>query len=100
MVQEEIDIQCNKYAEEVIPSYTNGDFDRIAIRQAFKDGVKWHIESVWHIGEEEADIGSLILIESRQGNVFMIRFYGEWNEIVRKYVIKHWAYVKDLMSNK
>lgn len=74
---------------ELTPYYDRG----------FKDGANWRINSVWHRHEEEAENGSLIFIKSRQGNVFMVRFYDEWHEMVRKYVIKQWAYMKDLLPN-
>lgn len=70
------------------------------LETAFENGAEWRIESVWHRDEEEAEVGSLILIKSRQRNVFMVRFYGEWSEMVRKYVIKQWAYIEDLIPNK
>ena len=36
------------------------------LETAFENGAEWRIESVWHRDEEEAEVGSLILIKSRQ----------------------------------
>ena len=30
------------------PTYTNGDYDCIAIAEAFEHGAQWRINSVWH----------------------------------------------------
>ena len=48
MKKENIERKCLEYSQAATPSYTNGDFDRYAISQAFEDGAKWRINSVWH----------------------------------------------------
>ena len=48
MTNEDIERKCLEYSQAATPAYTNGDFDRYAIAQAFEDGAKWRINSVWH----------------------------------------------------
>lgn len=48
MTNEDIERKCLEYSQVATPSYTNGDFNRYAIAQAFEEGAEWRINSVWH----------------------------------------------------
>lgn len=41
MNRQTIEQAADNYAAKATPSYTNGDFDRNAIADAFEAGVKW-----------------------------------------------------------
>ena len=98
MKQEEIEKVAGDYSGSALGFKDN--IRAIVIHNAFADGAKWRINSVWHDAEEAAETGSLIFIHSRQRCVSMVRFYGEWKEMVRKYVIKQWAYMSDLLPTE
>lgn len=93
--------QLEKAAVDYVQLLPFGDdFHDLDIERAYRAGANWRINSVWHDAKEKAEEGSLIFIESRRMDVFMEYFYGEWNEMVRKYVIKRWAYMTDLLPEE
>lgn len=53
MEKEKIERAADKYAEKANPTYTNGDFNTIAIAEAFEHGARWRVNSVWHDMEKE-----------------------------------------------
>ena len=61
-----------KAAKHIIDEYNLNPEYGSYFEHGFIDGAEWRIESVWHRDEEEAEVGSLILIKSRQRNVFMV----------------------------
>lgn len=48
MTREQIGKAADVYAANTSPTYTNGDYDCIAIAEAFEHGAQWRINSVWH----------------------------------------------------
>ena len=48
MTREQIEQAADVYAAKTSPTYTNGDYDCIAIAEAFEHGAQWRINSVWH----------------------------------------------------
>lgn len=48
MTREQIERAADVYAAKTSPTYTNGDYDCIAIADAFEKGAQWYINSVWH----------------------------------------------------
>lgn len=43
-----IEKAADSYAAKATPSYTNGDFDKHSIADAFEHGARWRIEAAWH----------------------------------------------------
>lgn len=48
MKRKDIENAADIYSAEKKPSYTNGQYDNIAIAEAFEHGAQWRINSVWH----------------------------------------------------
>lgn len=77
----------------------NYDPRAIAFR-AYVAGAEWRINSVWNEPTIEAIRDEDILIEDIRGKFTVHKFYLEkWENMVRIYEIKRWAYIKDLIPN-
>nr|DAV67280.1 MAG TPA: hypothetical protein [Caudoviricetes sp.] len=106
MKKEDIEKAAEKYAEENswYPGETSYESDIIAIEEsfadAFKAGVKWRINSVWHDIKEMPENNRMILIIMQHDiptvlgpdNTF-------FKEEVKDRQIHRWAYVDDLKPN-
>lgn len=69
------------------------------LEKGFKAGADWRINSVWNEPTIEAIRDEDILIEDVRGKFTVHKFYLEkWENMVKVYEIKRWAYVKDLIS--
>lgn len=67
--------------------------------RGFRAAVDWRINSVWNEPTIEAIRDEDILIEDVRGKFTVHKFYLEkWENMVKVYEIKRWAYVKDLIS--
>lgn len=105
MTNEDIERKCLEYSQVATPSYTNGDFDRYAIAQAFEDGAEWRINSVWHDNLEKPVENKLALVKYITGDgetKFRVDvFCGyEWKEMCHYDRLIAYAYVKDLLPIK
>lgn len=123
MTKEDIERKCHQYAREATPSYTNGDFDRYAIAQAYEDGALWRINSVWHdmkkevpqvYGEYENEVAPSIPCLVRgylsTGYGYGVRYwnvsYEVWDDEecddyeCDKDKIEEWAYLDDLLPER
>lgn len=105
MTREDIERKCQQYAEEAISSYTNGDFNRYAIAQAFEDGAEWRINSVWHDASEIPTIENENILAIGEDDIVMpIRLceniQESWADKIKYLHIKNWAYVKDLLPKE
>lgn len=105
MTNEDIERKCHQYAREATPAYTNGDFDRYAIAQAFEEGAKWRINSVWHDTSEIPKIENENILAIGEDDIVMpIRLcenlQESWADRMKYLHIKKWAYVKDLLPIK
>ena len=100
MTREDIERKCLEYSQAATPSYTNGDFDRYAIAQAFEDGAEWRINSVWHTMDEVQD----------GKRPYIVQYNEEWKFAMftkpisipkeqAKSVFKRWAYMDDLIPD-
>ena len=79
------------------PSYTNGDFDRNAISEAFECGANWRINSVWNTDMKAGNTRRAILVMFNNGlfNVFEdIRDLKGIEDLVAMF-----AYLDDLIPN-
>lgn len=103
MKKELIEKAADVYSTTKKPSYTNGDFDRIAIAQAFEDGADWRINSVWHNASEMPKIGRKFLVALGCYNCeldYLCHPNFDWRYYADKKGIIRWAYVHDLFPEK
>ena len=69
--------------------------------KGFKDGAKWRINSVWHDVEMQPEDGRLTIVQFGDNKCLICgNNYSEWNEIVKKFGLKRWAYVEDLIPEE
>lgn len=97
-----IEQAADNYAAKAKPSFTNGDFDKYAIAEAFEHGAEWRINSVWHnpcdIAEPEKDC--LVEHMDGDGNVCIRidwRSEYEWVNACHYDKVLRWAYLDDLI---
>ncbi len=101
MKRKDIEKAAEKYAEENswYPGETSYESDIIAIEEsfadAFKAGVKWRINSVWHDATEKPKLGELIIVEV-YGKIWD---YGKYDVCDTIHPKARWAYIKDLIPN-
>lgn len=102
MTNEDIERKCLEYSQVATPSYTNGDFDRYAIAQAFEDGAEWRINSVWHDTSERPKIGNTILFANLAGGYELtVRFAdSDWEMFCGNSGLVRWAYIEDLIPDE
>lgn len=123
MTKEDIERKCLEYSQAATPSYTNGTFDRYAIAQAYEEGTKWRINSVWHdmekevpqvYGEYENEVAPSIPCLVRgylsTGYGYGVRYwnvsYEVWDDEecddyeCDKDKIEEWAYLDDLLPER
>ena len=53
MNRQTIEQAADNYAAKATPSYTNGDFDRHAIAEAFEAGVEWLVDELYKYYKKE-----------------------------------------------
>ena len=53
MNRQTIEKAADNYAAKATPSYTNGDFDRHAIAEAFEAGVEWLVDELYKYYKKE-----------------------------------------------
>ena len=100
MTNEDIERKCLEYSQEATPSYTNGTFDRYAIAQAYEEGAKWRINSVWHDASEIPDLSQdILIIFKNEICTILIGAVHTLSEL-KHYDYTNWAYVKDLLPTK
>lgn len=97
MKREDIEKAAKEYTNKI----TGLDFaGEVEVERAFRTGVNWRINSVWHDASKEAKRDQYILIEDIRGKFTVHKFYLEkWKNMVKIYEIRRWAYVKDLKPN-
>ena len=92
-----------EYAARANPSFTNGDFDRNAVAQAFEDGAEWRINSVWHNCSKELPTieGKWILLEVlHNGNLLCVPVKWINDELGAMPHMIRWAYLDELMPER
>lgn len=97
MNRQTIEQAADNYAANATPSYTNGDFDRHAIAEAFEAGIEWRISFVWHTNVKTGSTCKAILVRFNNGlfNVFEdIRDLKGIEDLVAMF-----AYLDDLIPN-
>ncbi len=67
-------------------------------RDAFKDGARWRIESVWHEASEIPENGKLVLGCTLEGDVYMLGpNHTDFKDTSYCFGVTRWAYVSDLL---
>lgn len=102
MNKEAIETAADKYAESATPSNCHGDFDFIAIAEAFERGARWRINVAWHDTSKIPDPWKYCLVELKDGdgNVCIRvdwRSEYEWVNACHYDEILRWAYIDDLL---
>ncbi|WP_287677643.1 hypothetical protein [Bacteroides sp.] len=104
MKKEDIEKAAGKYAEENswYPGETSYESDIIAIEEsfadAFKAGVKWRINSVWHDVDNELPEYNRHVVNEDWFD-FTAKDEKDLKRIMNQYPFKRWAYVDDLKPN-
>ena len=99
MEKEKIERAADKYAEKANPTYTNGDFNTIAIAEAFEHGARWRVNSVWHDGTASCEARRKALVLFKNGNAAVYKdlrdlsFEMLWGEVDK------FAYLDDLLPD-
>ena len=93
---------ADNYAAKAKPSFTNGDFDKYAIAEAFEHGAEWRINSVWHEVRKKPDKGKLLIVEDIDSAYELVYLTNSkpWEELSKKNHYMHWAYVADLLPER
>lgn len=100
MKKEDIERAADVYSAEKHPSYTNGQYDNIAIAEAFEDGAQWRINSVWHDVSEEPKNGEYIILMTSHDIATAWHATPNYMQDFKRFNIKKWAYVKDLLPER
>lgn len=101
MTKEQIDKAVDEYIG--YPREMDEGIETTMRRNAFKDGVDWRINSVWHKPEEVPEVDKNMLIKSVKGCKLLIittRLSPYWDSIVANNQITSWAYVEDLIPTE
>ena len=99
MKRKDIENAADIYSAEKKPSYTNGQYDNIAIAEAFEDGAQWRINSVWHDGTASCEARRKALVLFKNGNAAVYKdlrdlaFEQLWGEVDK------FAYLDDLLPD-
>lgn len=105
MKREEIEKASKKYANEnaYIPSDGYAENNMIEMKEsfaeAFKDGVEWRINSVWHDASEKPDMSKEIIVIYPDKSCRVFRPNGVWETLIEVDKFIRWAYVEDLLPN-
>ena len=108
MKRKDIENAADIYSAEKKPSYTNGQYDNIAIAEAFEDGAQWRINSVWHDASEMPEKGRPLLEfcrGTRCGEYYEIGGRisiknQEWDDFYKFAGIVYWAYIDELIPER
>lgn len=103
MNRQTIEQAADNYAAKATPSYTNGDFDRHAIAEAFECGADWRINSVWHDVSEEPQGHIIVERELFEGkyayDCWKQDSCDNWEADVIYFGVVRWAYISDLLPD-
>lgn len=105
MNRQTIEQAADNYAANATPSYTNGDFDRHAIAEAFECGADWRINSVWHDTTEKPEFGDtkgVWIVMYFEHGMLSTTFArkDEWYELRKSNNFTRWAYQEDLFPER
>lgn len=99
MNKETIEKAADLYAAKAPESYTNRDFGRYAIADAFEAGALWHINAIWHDGNVSCQPRRKTLVIFKNGNAAVyndlrdLTYERLWGEVER------FAYLDDLLPD-
>ena len=89
-----IEKAADVYADKAPESYCNGDYGKYAISDAFEEGAKWRINSVWHDMSEKPNGLFVILADFGNEEEYSLGITLDGIESA-----KRWAYVDDLLPD-
>lgn len=97
MTQEEIEIAANQHCFIKTPDAR----ERYLMRNGFKAGVNWRINSVWHTMDVEPKKDCLLVLHGN-GRTITINWNGDmkWQGMDKFFRAEKWAYIEDLLPNK
>lgn len=93
----------NSYKENMLKEYPNDTFDTSDLETAFREGLLWFKDNLWHSAKETPEEGTVILFEcelSETPSFFTqkIIFKTDYADYVTKhYNVKRWCYINDLI---
>ena len=94
--------QIDKVVDEYIgyPHEIDEGIDVSMRRDAFRDGAKWRIGSVWHDASEKPQTGKPILFQYKKRNEVSYEVHTLANNALCPYMYtQRWAYVSDLLPD-
>lgn len=74
----------------------------IAMREAFKNGANWRIDSAWNDVKVVPAKGNIVLIEFEGGGTFIsgpLMSEKDYNDLFCEMPVKRWAYVENLLPS-
>lgn len=85
------------YEENEYPQYASEI--ETDVSEAFEDGARWRIDSVWHDASEKPNKNQLVLFECRKtyGKGYSVNF-GENYELMKSVIVR-WAYIINLIPD-
>ena len=93
-----IEKAADVYADKAPESYCNGHYGKYAIADAFEEGAKWRINSVWHEANKEIPIAFRpILVEHDDGKFSVNMVAGNMQSCPMAW--SRWAYIDDLLPD-
>lgn len=98
MDRKTIENAADDYSIEIMPSYSDGYFERSQIVDAFESGANWRVNSVWHTDVKAGNTRQAILVRFNNGlfNVFEdIRDLKGIEDLVEMF-----AYLDDLIPER
>lgn len=72
---------------------------RGALCIAFKDGVNWRINSVWHDRTEQADTSKELMLMYSNRSCRITQLNLTWDGFLSVDMFIKWAYIEDLIPN-
>ena len=77
-----------------------GEEDTLDKMRAFKTGIKWFLNNLWHDASEEPEMYRLLLVQFQDGSIILLTYSvkGTWGYIVNRIPKRRWLYIDDLLK--
>lgn len=99
MTREDIEKAAMEYSELSDDSKDPDSRLRGALCIAFKDGVNWRINSVWHDRTEQADTSKELMLMYSNRSCRITQLNLTWDGFLSVDMFIKWAYIEDLIPN-
>ena len=98
MTKEDIEKAAEEYEDSIYSSFK----EQYDVQKAFKDGIKWIINKIFHNPSERPEDGRKILLFDNNLYPILGIPYKElnWEYIVESVQVQKWAYVDELILLK